>query len=130
MKCIYAIATCFLMLLPCCVYAQVTINDPMPTQILTCGGSVVSSIGGRLEGDPNMSSGYSVEFKNGGTTVDYETPRAVRTSKVGDHVMICLIYIPRNCPHGDNRGRVYTVTNLRTLKSWNGSNSEHTCGGA
>ena len=31
---------------------------------------------------------------------------------------MCLVSIPPHCPKGDNRGLVYTTTNLRTLESW------------
>ena len=46
--------------------AEVTPHDPLATHILTCGGSVVTDIGGRLEGDTNFSSGTSVFYENGG----------------------------------------------------------------
>lgn len=130
MKVIHTILACCTALLPCYAHSQVTANDPLPIKILTCGGSIITEIGPRLEGDSDLSTGFHVLFKNGGTTVDYETPEAVRNSKVGDHVLICLVYIPKNCPPGDSRGRVYTVTNLRTLHSWSAGDSQHSCGGA
>ena len=110
--------------------AGVTSNDPLPTQILTCGGSVITGIGGRLEGDTNFSSGVSVFFKNRGSQVSYEKIQAIVDSKIGDHVLICLVFIPEGCPPGDNRGKIYTTTNLRTLDSWTLPDSEHSCGGA
>ena len=110
--------------------AQVTGNDPLPGRVLTCAGSVITMIGPRLEGDPNFSSGNSVVFKNGASQVSYEKVPAIINSKRGDHVLVCLVYIPRNCPPGDNRGRIYTTTNLRTLESWTLPDSEHSCGGA
>jgi len=110
--------------------AQVTANDPLPTRILTCGGSVITGIGPRLEGDTNFSTGNSVFFKNGGTQVSYEAIQAIINSKKGDHVLICLVFVPSNCPPGDNRGKTYTTTNLRTLDSWTLPDSEHMCGGA
>ena len=51
-------------------------------------------------------------FKNSGVTVAYQDDvsiPAIRNSKVGDHVMICLVFIPKNCPKGDDRGKMYTV---------------------
>lgn len=124
------ILACLMILFSLVAHAEVTANDPLPTKLLTCGGSIIREIGARLEGDTGMSSGFHVWLKNDGVTVDYETPEAVRTSKVGDHVLVCLIYIPKDCPPGDSRGRVYTVTNLRTLRSWSGPDSQHSCGGA
>lgn len=38
--------------------------------------------------------------------------------------------LPQHCPPGDNRGKIYTTTNMRTVKSWTLPDSEHRCGGA
>ena len=43
---------------------------------------------------------------------------------------MCLIQIPYPCPPGDNRGRLYKTTNLRTHRSWTLRDAEHMCGGA
>jgi hypothetical protein len=110
--------------------AEITPDDPLPTHILTCGGSVIKDIGGRLEGDTDFSSGTSVSFRNGGTQVSYEKIQAIVNSKKGDHVLLCLVFIPKNCPKGDTRGKIYTTTNLRTLDSWTAQDSQHSCGGA
>ena len=107
-------------------------TDPLPKEILGCGGSIITEIGGRLEGDKNFSSGTSVGFKNGGWQVSYDKIEAIVKSKVGDHVLMCLVFIPnpKDCPPGDFRGRQYTTTNLRTLESWTLPDSQHNCGGA
>jgi hypothetical protein len=110
--------------------AEVTPNDPLPTHILTCGGSIITDIGGRLEGDTDFSTGTHVFYRNGGGGVSYEKEAAVANSKKGDHVLICLVFIPSNCPAGDDRGKIYTTTNLRTLESWTLPDSQHSCGGA
>jgi len=125
-----SIFACGMALLPVLVHADVTANDPLPTKLLTCGGSIIKEIGSRLEGDEELRTGFHVWLNNGGVTVDYETPEAVRSSKAVDHVLVCLIYIPKHCPPGDDRGCVYTVTNLRTLHSWSATDSQHSCGGA
>jgi hypothetical protein len=52
------------------------------------------------------------------------------SSKPRDPVKLCLISIPKNCPPGDNRGKVYTATNLRTKKTFTLPDSQHSCGGA
>jgi len=44
--------------------------------------------------------------------------RAVVRSQVFDKVNMCLVDIPKSCAAGDNRGRVYKTTNLRTGESW------------
>lgn len=115
------------------VTGPVTSKDPIPTKVLTCGGSTIAELGGRLEGDKNYESGAHVWMKNGAVSVAYqEDPSlpAIRDSKVGDHVLVCLVFIPSNCPKGDDRGKIYTVTNLRTLESWTLPDSQHSCGGA
>jgi hypothetical protein len=110
--------------------AEVTSHDPLPTRIFACGGSVIRLIGGRLEGDTNFSTGTSVFYQNGGSQVSYEKVPAIVNSKRGDHVLICLVFIPNHCPAGDDRGKLYIATNLRTLDSWTLPDSEHSCGGA
>jgi hypothetical protein len=110
--------------------AEITPDDRLPTQILTCGGSVITGVGPRLEGDTNFSSGTSVFYKNGGTQVSFDKIQAIVNSKKGDHVLICLVFVPEHCPAGDTRDKIYTTTNLRTLESWTAQDSEHSCGGA
>ena len=51
-------------------------------------------------------------------------------SKVGDRVRICLDSLPKDCPPGDDRGKIYTTTNERTNESWTMQDSQHGCGGA
>jgi hypothetical protein len=110
--------------------AEVTPNDRLPLHILTCGGGIITEIGGRLEGDTDFSSGTSVFYQNGGGQVSYDRVPAIVNSKRGDHVLICFVFIPSNCPAGDDRGKIYTTTNLRTLHSWTLPDSQHSCGGA
>jgi len=105
-------------------------GDPLPGRILTCGGGVIADIGPRLEGDTTFSSGTSVSFRNGGFQVSYDKVPAIINSRRGDHVLICLVFIPAPCPPGDARGKIYTTTNLRTLDSWTLPDSQHSCGGA
>jgi len=110
--------------------AGVTPEDPLPTHLLTCGGNVIADIGGRLEGDADFSSGTTVAFRNGGAQVSYDKVPAIVHSRKGDHVLICLVFVPDHCPPGDDRGKIYTTTNLRTLDSWTLPDSQHSCGGA
>jgi hypothetical protein len=60
----------------------------------------------------------------------YEQESAVESPRPGDPVRMCLTTIPRNCPPGDNRGREYETSNLRTHRTWRLLDSEHMCGGA
>jgi hypothetical protein len=57
-------------------------------------------------------------------------PPIALASRVGDRVRICLVSIPKGCPPGDERGRAYATTNLRTGAAWTRRDSAHLCGGA
>ena len=100
----------------------------LPIHEGACGVSTMKDVAYRLEGVAD--SGTSVEEANGAVQVWYEdVPEAAR-SKVGDPALVCLVSIPRGCPKGDDRGRIYAVANLRTLGGWSGPDAEHMCGGA
>jgi hypothetical protein len=107
---------------------------PLPTRIGQCSRTAISRIGQRLEdastGRPIPGSGSAVQFANGGYQVSYDEIPQIARSRPGDPVRICLVSVPRNCPPGDARGRVYKTTNLRTRQSWTLPDSEHMCGGA
>lgn len=53
-----------------------------------------------------------------------------RDFAVGDRVRLCLDALPDDCPPGDDRGKVYTVTNLKNQLTFTGIDSWHSCGGA
>lgn len=90
-----------------------------------CTLTRVASVGFRA-GD----SGSVIEYANGLWQVDYNIIPGIRNSRRGDRVLLCLTDIPIDCPPGDDRGRTYKGTNLRTFESWSAINSEHSCGGA
>jgi hypothetical protein len=106
----------------------------LPMRIGQCSQTTISRIGTRLEdggtGRPVPDSGSAVSFANGGSQVSYDTVPPIIRSRVGDSVTMCLVFIPRDCPPGDNRGRQYKTTNLRTHQSWRLPDSQHSCGGA
>ena len=119
---------------PVPVNPAITPDDPLPVRVLDCGGSIIGRVSDRFGGPlgaPN-SNGSAVGFTNGGGNVSYSMVDAIKNSRVGDRVMVCLMFIPDpdKCPPRDTRGRVYTVTNLRTLESWTLPDSQHMCGGA
>lgn len=105
-----------------------------PTREGTCVQTRIAAVEQRLRDGPNgpfiAGSGSAVRFANGGYQVAYAEIEAIHNSRAGDPVFICLMRIPRGCPAGDARGRVYTTTNLRTLESWTMPDSEHPCRGA
>jgi hypothetical protein len=108
--------------------------EGLPTHIGQCVDTTVKSVDNRLEdgttNKPVPGSGSAISFDNGGYQVSYEQIAAVDASRPGDPVHMCLASIPHGCPPGDNRGREYKTTNLRTHKSWRLPDSEHSCGGA
>ena len=107
---------------------------PLPTRIGQCTRTVIRRIGQRLEdgstGRPIPGSGSAVNFANGGYQVSYDEIPQINRSRRGDPVRMCLVSLPKDCPPGDDRGRVYKTTNLRTRGSWTLPDSEHMCGGA
>ena len=54
----------------------------------------------------------------------------LNAAPVAPGLPMCLKSVPKHCPPGDERGKVYTVTNLRTHQSFSLSDSPHECGGA
>lgn len=78
----------------------------------------------------DYDSGTAVDFANGGHQVSYSRETAIIDSHRGDRVIMCLISIPQICPPNDDRGRSYTVTNMRTQQTWTLGDSQHMCGGA
>jgi uncharacterized protein len=108
----------------------------LPTGVGQCSRTEIASITPRLETDvpPTDStyfdSGTAVNFANGGHQVSYEREAALVSSRPGDAVVMCLTALPRNCPKDDDRGKIYTATNLRANATWTLPDSQHSCGGA
>lgn len=98
-----------------------------PMRVGQCVPTKVYHITGRLEGDP---PGMAVNYTNGIGQVSYFVVPGIAGSRRGDRIRLCLVSVPRNCPPGDERGRVYRATNLRTGASWTERDSSHSCGGA
>lgn len=108
----------------------------MPNRVGSCVVTTIARIGTRFserlvkpKGD-GIDEGTSVGLRNGVYGVAYVYVAAVARSRVGDRVMTCLVALPTGCPKGDERGKMYTRTNLRTLESWTLPDSQHLCGGA
>jgi len=101
--------------------------DPLPTKIGACSTTTITDIGYRLD---TPDSGSAIAYANGGGQVSYDTIPEIHRSRIGDKVKLCLISLPENCPPGDDRGKVYRATNLRTGDSWEAPDSQHSCGGA
>lgn len=108
----------------------------LPTRVGSCTKTKIAKITTRF-GDPlkppapnEIDSGSAVEYADKGFQTSYSYNEALAASAVGDEVVLCLVSIPKNCPPGDDRGKVYSATNLRTIGSWIMPDSQHMCGGA
>ena len=118
------------------VFLATSVQAAPPAKVGSCAQTSIKSIGTRFgdklvkprQGDADQ--GTSVVTANGVYGVSYEFVPAVAASKVGDRVMTCLASVPKGCPKGDDRGKMYTTTNLRTQESWTLPDSQHMCGGA
>ncbi len=102
-------------------------NGP-PTQVGQCAQTTVQQVGTRLENTPG--SGSAISYANGVSQVSYDQVPGIDASQAGDGVKLCLASLPQNCPAGDDRGKIYSATNLRTGQTWSEPDSEHMCGGA
>lgn len=103
-------------------------HDAVRLRLHQCVTTRIETLGSRLEGAPD--SGSFVAYANGVVGVSYETLRAIKGSRVGDPIRLCLKSLPEDCPKGDERGKLYTARNLRTGAQWELPDSEHMCGGA
>jgi hypothetical protein len=117
-------------------YGQ-AVAQSLPSVVGRCVLTTIAHVGQRLEdgstGQSIPGSGSDVSFTGfayGGHQVSYEEIPEITRSHKGDKVYVCLMLIPTGCPPGDERGRGYTTTNLRTMESWTLPDSEHGCGGA
>ncbi|MDG4881535.1 lysozyme inhibitor LprI family protein [Mesorhizobium sp. WSM4884] len=109
-------------------------DQPLPSSIGGCGITHIATLTTRLGDDPlataGPEAGSAATFTNGGTAVSYDREPGLASSKVGDPVVMCLISIPRDCPQGDLRGRVYYGVDLAGKGTWTLPDSQHLCGGA
>lgn len=100
----------------------------LPTRVGRCTTTTIKSLETRLEGVAD--SGDAVAYANGGYGVSYDQVPALHSARRGDKVILCLTSLPTDCPKGDDRGKTYKATDLRTHKSWELPDAEHMCGGA
>lgn len=109
-------------------------EGPIPHRLGQCVRTSITQVTQRLEDGVThhviADSGSAVTFANGLYQVSYDQVRAVNRSRPRDPVRICLRALPRHCPPGDDRGKIYRTTNLRTGQAWILPDSEHACGGA
>jgi hypothetical protein len=107
----------------------------LPSTVGQCADTTITSITDRFGADLTPSKkgsdkGTFVRFSNSGVQVSLVKERSIVRSQVFDKVNMCLVDVPKGCPPGDNRGRVYKTTNLRTGESWSLPNDVRSCSGA
>ena len=107
----------------------------LPTTVGQCADTTITSITDRFGADLTPSKkgsekGTFIRFSNSGFQVSLVKERSIVRSQVFDKVNMCLVEIPKGCPAGDNRGRLYKTTNLRTGESWSLPNDIRSCSGA
>lgn len=120
---------------PVFVDESVAPSSILPGKVGECADTTITSITDRFGADLTPSKkgaekGTFVRFSNSGFQVSLVKERAVARSQVFDKVNMCLVEIPKGCPEGDIRGRVYKTTNLRTGESWSLPNDIRSCSGA
>lgn len=109
----------------------------IPKALGYCARTKITALTDRA-GDPvkpkppelRSDNGIVMDYANGVHCVSYEYDAQAAQARVGDEVLVCLSSIPRNCPPGDDRGRFYSATDVRTGGSWMLPDSQHMCGGA
>ena len=104
------------------------LQGDLPRKVGDCVDTQVEFVGTRLT--EVADSGTAIEFSNGLSLVSYDQIPAAAESKVGDKVKACLEALPKNCPPGDDRGKIYRIENLRTGRSFSMPDAAHACGGA
>lgn len=109
-------------------------DQPLPSSIGQCAFTHISELATRLGDDrletASPEAGSRAGFTNDGVAVSYDREPGLASSRVGDPVVMCLISIPRDCPEGDDRGRVYYGVDLTLKGTWALPDSQHMCGGA
>lgn len=108
-------------------------DQPLPARIGDCAVTHIAELSTRIgEGgalaDADPDAGSSVTFTNGGALVSYDHEEGLASSQVGDAVALCLMSIPRDCPQGDDRGKVYYGVDLMLKGTWALPDSQHMCG--
>ncbi|HET7491687.1 MAG TPA: hypothetical protein VFK01_07360 [Bradyrhizobium sp.] len=107
----------------------------LPEKLGECADTTITSITDRFGTDltpagskKGNNAGTIVRFSNSGVQVSLVKEQAIARSQIFDKVNMCLVEIPKECPAGDIRGRVYKTTNLRTKESWSLANDIKNCG--
>lgn len=114
--------------------ASSALAKEVPQQIAQCVKTRISQIttrfGKPLTSDSDPDGGIYAAYENGGYVSSYDGGSGFTGAKAGQEVIQCLVSVPRDCPAGDDRGRIYYSLDLATKGSWTAPDSQHSCGGA
>ena len=103
--------------------------SPLPSTVGQCAETAIAELGVNPTGAPG--GGSTIRYANGGMQISFDKLDELETARIGDPIRICLIFQAKDCQPGDERGRVYRATNLRTGLSWEAPNTlMHNCAGA
>ena len=95
-----------------------------PEHVGQCFDTRVWKKGFRVN-DPSF--GDAVYFRDNHQIISEEVVPAIRHSRPGDPVHLCVTDLPQNCPADDHAGIGYKVKNLRTGETYEGGDFSHTC---
>lgn len=101
-----------------------------------CHATTIRRLGDGFDGPlrapdaDGLTQGVSVAFANRLFQTGRDDVPALRRARTGDAVSVCLVRLPRGCPRGDDRGKVYLTLDHRTGETWRLANAHHLCGGA
>ena len=120
---------------PVFVDESVAPSSILPGKVGECADTTITSITDRFGADltptkKGADKGTFVRFSNSGVQVSLVKESAIARSQIFDKVNMCLVEVPKGCPVGDIRGRVYRTTNLRTKETWSLPNDVRSCSGA
>jgi hypothetical protein len=77
-----------------------------------------------------LTTAHAIFYQDGIAQYDFSDKPRFNEAKAGDSVKVCLVAIPQSCPPGDDRGKTYRATDLRTHRTWTLPDDMHYCGGA
>jgi len=118
--------------------------NPLPKKVGDCVDSSIAEKVTRFEGAVAGEAGgeVAVQLKNGISLYIQNIANFPSTENAdkymfstndflkGDKVKVCLQELPTDCPKGDDRGKIYSVTNYKNNLSFVGVDAWHLCGGA
>jgi hypothetical protein len=107
---------------------ELVIRGPRPR--IDVGQCALTSVEKFLQVSDLLTTAHAIFYQNGLTQYALTDKDPFRKAKTGDAVKVCLVAVPQDCPRGDDRGKTYRATDLRTNRTWTLPDDMHRCGGA